>query len=166
MTTNTEHLDNRTVLRILSQVTTEIHEQLPSAERAAVPTLPDARATVAALLEQQGMGILDPKSIFAQDQADPVIARRVLDLLLTNSETARLAEEAVADPPSDSQKSLELAIGGAVILGSLVAWLQTAVEIEVRRKNGKTEFRFNLKKAATDRKTLADLAKTVSKLIS
>ena len=76
-----------------------------------------------------------------------------------------LAVAAVENPPADSQKSVELAIAGAVILGSLVAWLQTSIEIKVNRKGGKLDFSFNIKKDATQGKTLHDIAKTVAGLI-
>ena len=125
----------------------------------------DARTVIAALLEQQGANSLDPESIFAEDQPDPAVARHVLDLLSTDSETRDAAAEAIANPPTDSQKSVELAIAAAVILGSLIAWLQTSVEIQMNRKDGKLEFSFKLRKEATEGKTLADVAKTVAKLL-
>jgi hypothetical protein len=50
---------------------------------------------------------------------------------------------------------VELAIASAVILGSLIAWLQTSVEIQMHRKDGKLDFSFKLKKDKTEGKTLA-----------
>jgi hypothetical protein len=129
MTKAIEQFDDRTVLGILSQVTADLHEQLPSSETSAIASLSDARAALAALLEQQGASSVDPTSIFAEDQPDPAVARHVLDLLSTDSETRGATAEAIANPPTDSQKSVELAIAGAVILGSLITWLQTSVEI-------------------------------------
>jgi hypothetical protein len=165
MTKTIEQFDDRTVLGILSQVTADLHERLPGSETSAVASLSDARAAIAALLEQQGESSVDPESIFAADQPDPASARHVLDLLLADPETKEAAAEAVANPPADSQKSVELAIAGAVILGSLIAWLQTSVEIQMHRKDGKLGFSFKLKKEATKGKTLADVAKSVAKLI-
>lgn len=165
MTKTVEELDDHTVLGVLSQVSADLHEQLPSSETSAIASLSDARAAIAALLEQQGMGSVDPESVFVEDQPDPAAARQILELLLTDSETKEAAAEAVANPPADSQKSVELAIAGAVILGSLMAWLQTSIEIQMHRKDGKLDFSFKVKKNATEGKTLADVAKTVSKLI-
>ena len=165
MTKTFEHFDDRTVLGILSQVTADLHEQLPGSETSVIACLSDARAVIAALLKQQGESSVDPESIFADELPDPASARHVLDLLLADPETREAAAEAVANPPRDSQKSAELAIAGAVILGSLIAWLQTSVEIQMHRKDGKLDFSFKLKKDATEGKTLADVAKTVSKLI-
>ena len=71
-----------------------------------------------------------------------------------------VAAESVANPPADSQKSVELAIASAVILGSLIAWLQTSVEIQMHRKDGKLDFSFKLKKDKTEGKTLAAVATT------
>jgi hypothetical protein len=160
-----KQFDDRTVLIILSQVTADLREQLPSSETSATASLSEARAAIAALLEQQSASSVDPDSVFAEDQPDPAVARHVLDLLLTDSETKGAAAEAVANPPADSQKSVELAIAGAVILGSLIAWLQTSVEIQMHRKDGKLDFSFKLKKDATEGKTLVDVAKTVAKLL-
>jgi hypothetical protein len=165
MTKVSEQFDDRTVLGILSQVTADLHEQLPKSETSAIASLSDARAAIAALLEQQGAGSVEPESIFPEDQPDPVVGRHILDLLLTDSETKEAAAEAVANPPTDSQKSVELAIAGAVILGSLTAWLQTSVEVQMHRKGGKLDFSFRLKKGATGGKTLADVAEIVAKLI-
>jgi hypothetical protein len=165
MTKAIEQFDDRTVLGILSQVTADLHEQLPGSETSAIASLSDARAAVAALLEQQGASKVDPESIFAEDQPDPATARHVLDLLLADCETKETTAEAVANPPVDSQKSVELAIAGAVILGSLIAWLQTSVEIQINRKDGKLAFSFKLKKEATAGKTLTDVAQTIAKLI-
>ena len=108
---------------------------------------------------------MDPEGVFAGDQPEPAIAREVLGLLLSDPATQKVAMETVGNPPPDSQKSVELAIAGAVILGSLIAWLQTSVEIQMQRKDGKLDFSFKLKKAATDGTTLATIAKTVAKLV-
>jgi hypothetical protein len=89
----------------------------------------------------------------------------VLGLLLKDPETREAAEDAVLNPPADAQKSLELAASGAIILASLVTWLQTAVEIELHRKDGKVEFGFKLQKAATEGKTLGAIAATIGKII-
>jgi hypothetical protein len=149
----------------LSQVTADLREQLSGSETSAIASLSDAQAAISALLEQQGASSVDPESIFGENQPDPAVARHVLDLLLTDPETKETAAEAVANPPADSQKSVELATAGAVILGSLVTWLQTSVNIQMHRKDGKLDFSFKLKKEATEGKTLADIAKTVAKLI-
>ena len=166
MTRATEALDDRTILGILSQVTADLHEQVPGAEASTIACSDDARAAISALLEQQGARSLAPESIFAEDELNAAAHRRVLDLLLADPATREAAREAVASPPADSQKSVELAAASAVILGSLIAWLQTSLEIQILRKDGKVEFSFKLKKGATAGKTLADVARTVGKLMS
>jgi hypothetical protein len=57
------------------------------------------------------------------------------------------------------------AIASAVSLGSLIASLQTSVEIQMHRKDGKLDFSFKLKKDKTEGKTLAAVATTVANLI-
>jgi hypothetical protein len=160
-----EQFDDAAVLRILSEVTGELKEQLTRSEAAAVASLADARAVIAALLEQQNSGSVDYERLFSENQSDPKVARHLLTLLMTDADTKDVANGSVENPPTASQKSVELAIGGAVILGSLVAWLQTAIEIEILRKDGKSEFTFRMKKDATKGKTLTDIAKTIAKLI-
>jgi hypothetical protein len=64
--------------------------------------------------------------------------------------TRLVVEPELPNPPSDVQKSPELALAGAVILGALISWLQTTIEIEMNRgKDGKLDFSFRLKKEAT-----------------
>jgi hypothetical protein len=86
-------------------------------------------------------------------------------MLLQDPETRAVTEALIANPPDDEQRSIELAIAGAVILGGLITWLQTKLEIEVHRKDGKTEFRFHLRKDPTKDSLLRNTAKQVGKLL-
>ncbi|NIE59624.1 MULTISPECIES: hypothetical protein [unclassified Burkholderia] len=160
-----EQFDDRAVLRILSQVTTDLREQLPHSEASTIATSSEARAAIASLLEQQAVTSGGSESILADDRWEPAVARQVLELLLTDPETQKATAESIENPPTDSQKSVELAISGAVVLGALIAWLQTSVEIEIHRTDGKLDFKFNVKKGPTNGQTLADIAKIVAGLI-
>jgi hypothetical protein len=165
MNTSPEQLEDRAVFATLSQATLDLREQLPVSESSAIASESDARAAIASLLEQQLGRSIDPDKQLTHEKLDSQVARDVLSLMLADVETHAITAEAIANPPRDSQKSVELAIAGAVILGSLVTWLQTSVEIDVHRQDGKTVFNFKLKKAATKGKTLTDIAHAVLKLI-
>jgi hypothetical protein len=164
MSETVSRLNDRTVLAALSQATADVTEQR-LAGSTVIASQADARAAIAALLAQQGVRVIEPESVLPDERLDPAVAREVLDLLLEDSEMHDAAEEATLNPPADTQKSVELAAAGAVILASLVTWLQTSVEIELHRKDGMLEFGFKLKKAATGEKTLVDIANTIGKLI-
>jgi hypothetical protein len=58
--------------------------------------------------------------------------------------------------------SIELAIGAAVVLGLLITWLQTKVDIKISREGGETSWSFELHKDATDPKTIKEVASTVA----
>lgn len=149
----------------LGDLRCRLKEHLPRSEAAAIASLADARAVITALLEQQNVDTVDHERLFSENEPDPEVARHLLNLLMTDVDTKNIANGSVENPLAASQKSVELAIGGAVILGALVAWLQTAIEINILYKDGKSAFTFRLKKDATKGSTLADLAKTVGKLI-
>jgi hypothetical protein len=159
--------DARTVLAVLSQTTADLREAMPAAENSAIRSMTDARAAVAALLEQEGINLaLDPDRIFPDEEANTGAARQVLQVLWTDPRTQTVVEDALAQPPSDTQKSVELAMAGAVVLGALITWLQTVVEIKIARKEGKLDFEFKLKKESTDKSTLSEVAKTVASLVT
>jgi hypothetical protein len=62
--------------------------------------------------------------------------------------------------------SVELAIAGAVLLGAVVSWLQTKVKIHYSRKDGKTQFEFDLEKRPASTSLLKNVVKSVSGLFS
>jgi hypothetical protein len=87
--------------------------------------------------------------------------------LLVDDEAARpKVERLVNFPPQDSQMSVEVAIAGAVILGAVITWLQTKINIQVTRKNGKTDFKFELHKDATDTEVIKNVSKSVTSLLT
>ncbi|GAA1274432.1 5'-methylthioadenosine/S-adenosylhomocysteine nucleosidase family protein [Streptomyces javensis] len=92
-------------------------------------------------------------------------ARQLLAQLAEDTETAAVTRTVLADPPADEQMSVEAAAEGAVVLGALVAWLQTKVDIEIKRKDSKTEFTFRLAKQAAPASLLRELAAAVDRLL-
>ena len=159
-------LDDRTVLRVLSAVTENLREQLPANEARAIGSADDARAALAALIETAAGQKIDPASITFEGPQAARAAREVLVTLWQDPQTRLVVEPELANPPSDAQKSPELALAGAVILGALVSWLRTTIEIEVNRgKDARLDFSFRLKKEASGDKIISDAAQTVGRLI-
>src|SRR5688572_10520770 len=153
-----DRLNDRSVVLALQELTEEIGAAVPEV----APDADDAAALVGALLDAAG---LDPAT--ATVVADPAsAARRMLDHALHDGDTAEATGRILADPPADEQLSVEAAVTAAVVLGALVAWLQTKVDIRVSRKDGRTEFEFKLAKAATGPATIRRLAEVVAGLLT
>jgi hypothetical protein len=155
-------LDDATLLRVLSEVTTTMRETVASGQTSAVSTAEEARASLEGLLDA---GEIAHGPIAATQLADPVIARGLLLEMLRDPELAPMVADAVANPPLDRQKGFEAAYAGAVILGGLIAWLQTKIEIRVAREGGKTEFLIHMKKGATSDEIIKQTAKEVAGLL-
>jgi len=148
-------MDDRSVLLSLQEITEAIGaDQVVADEEEAADLL-------GALLSSTGRpgGPVVP--------ADPVAAgRRLLDHVLRDDDTTAIAQEVVTDPPIDDQMSVEVAASTAVVLGALVGWLQTKVDIRVSRKDGKTEFSFHVAKNAASPGVLKRLADVVFEIIN
>lgn len=92
-------------------------------------------------------------------------ARRLLAHLAQDPDTAARTQAILSDPPADEHMSVQTAITGAAVLGALIAWLQTKVDIKITRKDGKSEFEFRLTKSPTSTDILRDLAAVVARLL-
>jgi len=158
-------LDDRAVLQVLSEAGQNLREQLSDKEAMVIGNADDARAAVAALMVAGDGDIIDANSIIFEGPQAARAARELLMTLLEDPDARLAVEPVIENPPADSQKSPELAVAGAVILGALITWLQTAIEIEVNRKDGKLDFNFKLKKKASNSNIISVTAKTVSRLI-
>jgi hypothetical protein len=160
-------LPQRSVLLSLQEVT----EDLASIEPERFPTDADeAAALLDHLLRAEGLitagdaasRLLDDDAV---DEASAV-ARRVLQHLLEDPDTAGPTRDVVADPPKDTQLSVDSVVVGAVVLAALVAWLQTKVDLRIRRRHGTTEFDFHLTNKATGTGTLRRVASVVAALLT
>lgn len=161
-----QELDDRTVLRLLSAVTQNLREQLTTKEATLLGTADDARAAMAALIESQTGQKVEASSIAFDGPKAAGAARQILAILWEDPQTRPAVDPELVNPPSDSQKSPELALAGAVILGALVSWLQTKVEFEMNRgKDGKYQFRFSAKKGAAGEGIIRNTVQTVTHLI-
>ena len=162
-----DQMDDQTILLILSHVTQELQKELPQEQIGVIRSSDEAREAIVALLNETGENTaqLDAEQIIPEDEGNPALSRGVLELLLNDEEVRPKAEQLLANPPKEEQMSLTLALAGAVILGALITWLQTKIELEISRKNGKTEFKFGMKKDATDPEIIKEVVKAIISLL-
>lgn len=157
------NLNDAAVLRILSAATEQIRSQLPEKATGTLKSADEGRQAVAQLLRESGAN--PPAEILPDDGTHAAQARALLELMLQDPETSPVVSELIDHPPDDEQRSVELALAGAVILGGLVTWLQTKVEIDIHRKGGKTEFRFHMRKDTASNSLIQTIAKQVVGLL-
>jgi hypothetical protein len=155
-----ENLDDSTIFRITSHLTAQLREEMPD-EATGIRDAAEARAVLESFLASNGSPF-PASTLFPSDAASVALqARRLLALMLEDETTGPQAMELLANPPADTQKSVEALAATAVVLGGLVTWLQTRVDIHVERKNGQTDFRIQVKKGATS----ADIISNILKLL-
>ncbi|MFC6083690.1 hypothetical protein [Sphaerisporangium aureirubrum] len=154
---NIAELDDRTVIRALQEVT----EELAATAGLAIATKDsdEAQALLAALLEEGELSDSAPLALAMPCQY--AAARRVLVALAENPATGCVTDSVLADPPSDTRLGTELAAPAIVVLAAVVVWLQTKVDIRIKRKDGKTEFEFRVAKEAASAGLLKDIVKTI-----
>jgi hypothetical protein len=86
--------------------------------------------------------------------------RGTLLLLADDPSTASDVESALNDLPEETQMFAD-PVTAAVVLGTLVAFLQTKVHASVTRKDGRIQFEFGLTKNATSDETIASVVEAV-----
>ncbi|MDH6145034.1 MULTISPECIES: hypothetical protein [Kitasatospora] len=123
----------------------------------------EAALLLATLLRRHGEEV--PATLVPGDAAGYSAARRLLVTLADEPAYADSVAAVLAEPPTDSRLSADMAVSGVVVLGAVIAWLQTKVEIRFKRAGGKTEFEFRVRKEAADGTTLRDLASVVSRML-
>lgn len=163
MATDVSKLNDAAVLRVLSATTEQLRARLPQTATASLKSADEAREAVSQLLLLAGSHA--PQEVLPDEGSHPAQARALLQLMLQDPETRAVVQPLIDHPPDDEQRSVELALAGAVILGGLVTWLQTKVEIDVERKGGNTSFRFHLKKEPVGDSLIQSLAKQVAGLL-
>lgn len=118
-----------------------------------------ARELLAAFLRLEG------DSVHSDDVLRPSVAletyvRDVLDLLANDDETAPVVRESLNELPEETQMFVD-PITAAVVLGGLVAFLQTRFDIRISHKDGKTEFEFVLRKKPTSDRLVTRLIEAI-----
>lgn len=157
MSDSIHEIDDRTALRVLSALTEELQEKLPDGPK--IASIEDARDAINALLVEAGTeGAPNADAIGAGH------ARALLAMLADDPVTHDHVADLVANPPNDEQRSVELALGAAIVLGGLITWLQTKFDIDFKREDGETSFRFRARKDAVDKDLIAETAQAVTRL--
>lgn len=151
-------LDDRSLVLILQEFTEDLQDASARSVQLTESESREALRTLTAGADLDG--------VFDDEAAALAAARRLLVVALDDSETAAVATPIVEDPPADDQLAVETAAAGIVVLAALISWLQTKVDIKVHRKDGKTEFLFHLRKAATDPETLKNIANTATQVLT
>lgn len=155
-------LDERSLILALQEVTEDVTART---SRGGQPTDADeARALLAALIQVSGHNDVRADELLEADQY--AAARRVLMALAEDPATADTARAVLAEPPSDTRLGTELAVPAIAVLAGVIAWLQTKLDIQIKRKDGRTEFQFRVAKEAASDKVLKELAATVVRLWS
>ncbi|MFE0450788.1 hypothetical protein ACFW2D_05770 [Streptomyces sp. NPDC058914] len=162
--TEPRELTDRSVLLSLQEITEEIGVDGPDRTP---QDIGEAAALLSELLAAAGLASQAPGRLVGGDEAlARGSARRVLERLAVDEDTAAATRAVLSDPPADEQLSVEAAAAGAVVLGAVVAWLQTKIDIRIRRRNGETEFEFRLTKASSEPGTLRRLGSVIAELLT
>ncbi|MER6134485.1 hypothetical protein [Streptomyces sp. NPDC001815] len=153
-------LPTRSVLLALQ----EIAEDIGTNGTDSTPMDPDeAEALLSALAHAAGER--PPARLSEQSDAQVLASGRLLLVYIAEDpDTAEQAEAVLSDPPSDEQMSVESAAAAVVVLGGLIAWLQTKVDIKIKRTGGKTDFDFRLTKSAASPGVLRDVVAIITRL--
>ncbi|MCX5327873.1 MULTISPECIES: hypothetical protein [unclassified Streptomyces] len=123
----------------------------------------EAHDLLAALL--RAGGIDDAAELAPLDEPGQyAAARRVLAELARDPATRAVAEPVLADPPADTRLGAELVVPSLATMAGLVTWLQTKVDVRIKRKDGKTEFEFRVMKEVAPAAMLKGLAAAVARL--
>lgn len=158
-----DSLSDRSVILSLQELAEDIIDPDPTR----TPSDPDeAQELVNALLATDATSPSTPQIIAMPETECLKLARQLLAHLVQDPDTAPQVKKILSDPPSDEQMSVETAVNAAVVLGALIAWLQTKVDIKITRKQGKSEFEFRLTKKPTSTSILRDLTAIVARLFN
>ncbi|OEJ22478.1 hypothetical protein [Streptomyces subrutilus] len=156
----TDGLDERSLILALQEVT----ETLTAAtEPEGLPRDRDeVQGLLAAFLRAGGRDAAELGPLDEPGQYEA--ARRVLAELARDPVTRVVAEPVLSDPPADTRLGTELVGPSLVAMAGLVTWLQTKVDVRIKRKDGRTEFEFRVTKESAPATVLKELAATVARL--
>jgi hypothetical protein len=132
----------------------------------AVENEEDARELVAAILTQHAS---QAESVVRADDVVPPTApvekyvRSVLLMLAQDPQTAARVASSLNTLPEETQMVVE-PVTAALVLGALVAFLQTKFDVHIRRKDGKTDFSFSLSKKPASDETVGDVLDVVRRV--
>ncbi|WP_328993942.1 hypothetical protein OG394_06165 [Kribbella sp. NBC_01245] len=118
-----------------------------------------ARELVAAFVTRPDEPVAPDDVIRPSVDVDTYV-RAALTLLVEDSETAPVVEESLTRLPDETQMFAD-PVTAALVLGVLVAFLQTKFDVKVSRKDGKVDFDFSVGKEAASDETVAKVVDAV-----
>jgi hypothetical protein len=162
-----DQLSDRELLLLLSYLTQDLQSEAAVDPQVGPRTPEEARLAIGAVLVAAGDPAgSDTEAIVPDEPSATVMARALLRELVEDPATKDHVQALLANPPGETQMSVELAIASAVVLGATITWLQTKVKLRVRRKDGKTEFEFDLGKAAASPTLVKSVVQTLQSLLA
>ena len=167
-----DRLDDHTVVRILSYLTEDMQEANNQARQEYVVEFEDqdeVRQTIVSLLNSAGENSrqLTADEIVPEGGDNVALARRLLELLLEDEGTHEQALALVTEPPEDTKMDpVLLAITAAVLLSTLVTWLQTKIDLKVHGKVKGLNVEFEAHKPSTDPEVIKDVVHTVDTVLT
>lgn len=161
-----DELDEKTILLILGYLTEELQREVITNQNI-IHNKEEAYVAILTLLETMGESYnqLDSTVNVKGDAHYVALARQILKVFIDDEKTRPKIEKLVFNPPIDSQMSFESAIASVIVLGTVITWLQTKITIKVTRKDGKTEFKFELQKATADMSVIRSVAQLVESFL-
>lgn len=156
----THALPDRAVLLSLQELTENLSTSLvytPASDD-------EARQLIGSLLRTGGQ---QPAMLNAEPNAQSwkAAARRLLEQLEQDPDTAGTVAEILADPPTGDQLGIETAAADLVVIASIISWLQTKIQIKVTRSNNRWEFEFQLEKQPVPKSVLRQLADVITRVL-
>uniref|UniRef100_UPI003F49707A hypothetical protein n=1 Tax=Nonomuraea sp. CA-252377 TaxID=3240003 RepID=UPI003F49707A len=149
-----DRLPDRSVLLAVQYLAEDLQRDKPLVVRSEA----EARQVICSLLTRAHVADSAPDDLLPTESAALAAGRRALSALGDDAGTREMTARLLAEPPEDEQMSVEAALASASVLVLLITWLQTKVELRIRRKGGKTEVDFMIGKQAADSRTLREIA--------
>jgi hypothetical protein len=156
-------LDDRSTILAVEELVHELRRKLPDAEREVVSSEDDAHSLVAAALAAVGEPYRPP----GHEPAPATVAelRDLLRIAAQDETTAATARPILQDPPRDHQMAINAVLMDPLVLGAVVALLQTRLRIDVKRTDGKTSFVVRLDKQAASQSLIQDFLHAITRLL-
>ncbi len=131
-------MSDRQVLLTLQALAYELHEALPVEERDLI-TDEDTAAEVLT------------SALGTPEQSDGTEAdtRQLLRVAVSDAVIGPVVRPLIEDPPRDEQMVIPI-LTAAIVLGAIVAMLQTRVHVEINRHDGKTDIGLLFDKRAAE----------------
>lgn len=156
LTIRVAELNDHQSERLLQEVLDQLLSQVSTLQ---VDNEESARELVASFLSQHGIPV-HPDEILRPVAGLETYIRGTLSMLAQDPQTAGVVESALEDLPEETQMFAD-PVTAAVVLGVLVAFLQTKFDLRIRRKDGRVDFEFALSKKATSDKTVGKVVEAV-----